>query len=159
MAHCKTKDIKVAIKLTDLEKFQGNTALVRTPKLFTHHLLPWQCPSQTLLQHPHGVERGKGGRTCTQQGRKSGQQGPSLTEHCAEAQHAKRTQHSCSNLRSLHNVLPCNMLSAATRHTLFIPADPAFRMSPVKAGMQQTCLSRCRGDKLYVCTNSVEGRR
>ncbi|EIE21776.1 kinase-like protein, partial [Coccomyxa subellipsoidea C-169] len=27
MAHCKTKDVKVAIKLTDLEKFQGNTAL------------------------------------------------------------------------------------------------------------------------------------
>lgn len=29
MAHCKPKDTKVAIKLTDLEKFQGNTALVR----------------------------------------------------------------------------------------------------------------------------------
>ncbi|BDA47110.1 probable serine/threonine-protein kinase OSR1 at N-terminal half [Coccomyxa sp. Obi] len=27
MAHCKPKDTKVAIKLTDLEKFQGNTAL------------------------------------------------------------------------------------------------------------------------------------
>lgn len=29
MAHCKPKDTKVAIKLTDVEKFQGNTALVR----------------------------------------------------------------------------------------------------------------------------------
>ena len=28
MAHCKPKDTKVAIKLSDLEKFQGNTALV-----------------------------------------------------------------------------------------------------------------------------------
>lgn len=28
MAHCKPKDTKVAVKLTDLEKFQGNTALV-----------------------------------------------------------------------------------------------------------------------------------
>ncbi len=37
MAHCKPKDTKVAIKLSDLEKFQGNTALVRAS------FLQFQC--------------------------------------------------------------------------------------------------------------------